>query len=222
MRELLRALKIFVLLTVLTGLVYPLLVTAAAQLMFPSEANGSVIKRNGIAVGSSLIGQQFDQPGYLWGRPSATAPVPYNAAASGASNLGPTNPALITAIAARVAVVRSSLAMPPTGPGDAAASIELAVPVDLVTSSASGLDPDISPMAAQLQVVRIARTRGMEPAVVASVISAHTRGRTFGLFGEPTVRVLAVNLALDALMPLAAPANAPANAPASAPPRPGQ
>ncbi|MBP9086729.1 MAG: potassium-transporting ATPase subunit KdpC [Kofleriaceae bacterium] len=187
MRELVRAAKIFLLLTVLTGLVYPLLVTGAAQLLFSNQAHGSVITRNGVAVGSALIGQHFDQPGYLWGRPSATAPVPYNAAASGASNLGPTNPALVTAIAARVDVLRASLAEPAV------------VPVDLVTSSASGLDPDISPMAAQLQIARIAQTRGMEPRVVASLISAHTHGRTFGLFGEPTVRVLAVNLALDAL-----------------------
>lgn len=190
MRELVRALKVFVLLTLLTGVVYPLLVTGAAQLMFPFEAHGSVIKRNGIAVGSTLIGQQFDQPGYLWGRPSATGPAPYNAAASGASNLGPTNPVLVTTIAARLEILRSGLAMPASAP--------TAIPVDLVTSSASGLDPDISPLAAQLQIARIAQTRGMEPGVVASIISAHTHGRTFGVFGEPTVRVLAVNLALDA------------------------
>lgn len=122
MRELVRAAKIFLLLTVLTGLVYPLLVTGAAQLLFSNQAHGSVITRNGVAVGSALIGQHFDQPGYLWGRPSATAPVPYNAAASGASNLGPTNPALVTAIAARVDVLRASLAEPAV------------VPVDLVTS----------------------------------------------------------------------------------------
>lgn len=200
MRELVRALKVFVLLTLLTGVVYPLLVTGAAQLMFPFEAHGSVIKRNGIAVGSTLIGQQFDKPGYLWGRPSATGPVPYNAAASGASNLGPTNPVLVTTIAARVEVLRSGLAMPAGAP--------TAIPVDLVTSSASGLDPDISPMAAQLQIARIAQTRGMEPAVVASIISAHSHGRTFGVFGEPTVRVLAVNLALDAL-PSAPPRTSP-------------
>ncbi len=190
MRELVRALKVFILLTLLTGVVYPLLVTGAAQLMFPVEAQGSVIKRNGIAVGSTLIGQQFDQPGYLWGRPSATGPMPYNAAASGASNLGPTNPVLATTIAGRLEVLRSSLATP--------AGVSVVIPVDLVTSSASGLDPDISPMAAQVQIARIARTRGMEPEIVASLISAHTHGRTFGVFGEPTVRVLAVNLALDA------------------------
>ena len=198
MSELVRALKVFVLLTLLTGVVYPLLVTGAAQLMFPFEAHGSVIKRNGIAVGSTLIGQQFDQPGYLWGRPSATA---YNAAASGASNLGPTNPVLVTTVAARVEVLRTAL---PAG-------APTAIPVDLVTSSASGLDPDISPMAAQLQIARIAQTRGMEPGVVASIISEHTHGRTFGVFGEPTVRVLAVNLALDALpsAPLAPPRTGP-------------
>lgn len=195
MRELVRALKVFLLLTVLTGVVYPMLVTGAAQLVFPDQAHGSVIMRNGVAVGSTLIGQQFDQPGYLWGRPSATAPVPYNAAASGASNLGPNNPALVTAVAARAEVMRASLAAAqgvPTG-------VPVVVPVDLVTSSASGLDPDISPMAAQLQIARIAHTRGMAPEVVARLISAQTHGRTFGLFGEPTVRVLAVNLALDAL-----------------------
>ena len=198
MRELVRALKVFVLLTLVTGVVYPLLVTGAAQLMFPFEAQGSVIKRNGIAVGSMLIGQQFDQPGYLWGRPSATA---YNAAASGASNLGPTSPVLVTTIAARVEVLRSALT----------AGAPAAIPVDIVTSSASGLDPDISPMAAQLQIARIAQTRGMETGVVARIISEHTHGRTFGVFGEPTVRVLAVNLALDASpsAPLPPPRNIP-------------
>lgn len=185
MTELKRALKALALLTFVTGVLYPLLVTGLAQLLFARQANGSVITRNGEAVGSQLIGQYFDADKYLWGRPSATAPVPYNGAASGASNLGPSNPALVSAVAERVAKLRGAS----NGP----------VPVDLVTSSASGLDPDLSPAAATYQVARIAKARGLPANNVEKIIVEHTKPRTLGFLGEPTVNVLAVNLALDAL-----------------------
>jgi K+-transporting ATPase ATPase C chain len=187
LREARPCLVILLALGVITGAVYPLAVTALAQLAFPRQANGSVVERHGAVVGSSLIGQPFDDPGYFWSRPSATATVPYNAAASSGSNLGPTNPALLAAVAARVAALRT--ADPDlVGP----------IPVDLVTASASGLDPDISPAAAAVQVRRVARARALEIEAVQRLVAGATSGRDLGLFGEPRVNVLALNLALDA------------------------
>jgi K+-transporting ATPase ATPase C chain len=181
------ALALFVLLSVVTGLVYPLAVTGVAQLLFPWPANGSLVQRDGKPVGSALIGQQFADPGHFWGRPSATAPQPYNAAASTGSNLGPLNPALVEAVQARVAALRAA------DPGNAAP-----VPVDLVTASGSGLDPDISLAAARYQAPRVARVRGLPPAQVEALIERHARRPWLGVLGEPRVNVLALNLALDA------------------------
>ncbi len=180
------ALTMLLLLTVLTGLVYPLAVTGLAQLFFPNQASGSLIVREGRVIGSRLIGQYFDKPEYFWGRPSATSPFPYNAAASGGSNLGPTNPALIEAVRARVVALRA------TDPDNNAL-----VPVDLVTSSGSGLDPHISPAAALYQIRRVARVRGLDEAVVRNLVVQHTQGRQLGVLGEPRVNVLRLNLALD-------------------------
>ncbi|MGQ0556405.1 MAG: potassium-transporting ATPase subunit KdpC [Nitrospiraceae bacterium] len=180
------ALTMLLLMTVLTGLVYPLAVTGLAQVFFPDQANGSLIVRDGKVIGSKLIGQYFDKPEYFWGRPSATAPFPYNAAASGGSNLGPTNTALIEAVEARVAVVRSA------DPGN-----DSPIPVDLVTASGSGLDPHISPAAAQYQLRRVARARGLDEAVVRDLVLQHTEARQLGVLGEPRVNVLLLNLALD-------------------------
>jgi len=180
------ALVSLLLLTVITGVVYPLVVTGIAQLAFPFQANGSLIVRDGKTVGSALIGQPFDDSRYFWGRPSATSPFPYNAAASSGSNLSPTNPALISAVQGRVDTLRSA------DPGNTAA-----VPVDLVTASASGLDPHISPAAALYQVSRVARARRLEPDAVRALVERHTEGRFLGLLGEPRVNVLALNLALD-------------------------
>lgn len=182
------ALSILIVLTVLTGLIYPLAVTGLAQLLFPDQANGSLIVREGKVVGSKLIGQYFDKPEYFWSRPSATAPVPYNAAASGGSNLGPTNPALIDAVKSRVAALRA-----------ADPSNDLPIPVDLVTASGSGLDPHISPAAADYQVGRVARARGMDEDVVRRLVAEHTEGRQWGVLGEPRVNVLLLNVALDRL-----------------------
>lgn len=182
------ALGVFICLTLITGLIYPLIMTGLAQALFPRQANGSLIIRDGNAIGSALIGQPFDDPKYFWGRPSGTAPFPYNAAASGGSNLGPTNPALIAAVKARVAALRAA------DPGNAAA-----VPVELVTASASGLDPEISPAAADYQVGRVARARGLPPGIVRKLVAEHTEARQFGILGEPRVNVLRLNLALDAM-----------------------
>jgi potassium-transporting ATPase KdpC subunit len=172
--------------TVVTGVVYPVLVTVIAQLVFPHQANGSLIVRDGKPVGSMLIGQPFDDPKYFWSRPSATSPFGYNAAASVGSNLSPTNGDLIKAVQGRVDALRA------TDPGNPAP-----VPVDLVTASGSGLDPHISPAAALYQAERVARTRKMSAADVRALVDRHTEGRPFGLFGEPRVNVLALNLALD-------------------------
>lgn len=182
------SLTLLALLTLLTGVVYPAMVTLIAQAIIPRQANGSVLVRDGRAVGSELIGQPFDDVRYFWGRPSATAGMPYNAASSTGSNLGPTNPAYLGAVRDRVAAMRRAH---PDQPGP--------VPVDLVTASGSGLDPHISPAAAEYQVGRVARARGRSVEEVRRLVAAHTEGRTFGLLGEPRVNVLRLNLALDDL-----------------------
>lgn len=189
MKTILRpALSLFVSLTIITGLAYPMLVAGIAKVAFPSQAAGSIVERDGKAVGSELIGQNFTGAGYFWGRPSATAPMPYNAAGSGGSNLGPLNPALTDAVKGRIEALKAA---------DPANT--LAVPIDLVTASASGLDPHISVAAAHYQSARVARVRGLtQPAVDAAIADA-TEGRTFGVLGEPRVNVLMLNLALDAL-----------------------
>jgi K+-transporting ATPase ATPase C chain len=177
-----------ILFTVLTGLIYPLAVTGIAQVVFPDQANGSIIKKNGKAVGSSLIGQQFDAPKYFWGRPSATTPYPYNGGSSSGSNQGTNNPDLLKAVQARISALRAA------DPSNASK-----IPVDLVTASGSGLDPHISPAAAEYQVKRVAKVRGLDETKINALISAYTEGRQFGIFGEPVVNVLRVNLALDEL-----------------------
>ena len=181
------ALVLLALLSGVTGLLYPLAVTVIAQTLFPREASGSLITRDGKTLGSRLIGQPFSDPKYFWGRLSATAPFPYNAAASSGSNLGPLNKALREAAVARVEALRAA------DPGNRAL-----VPVDLVTASGSGLDPHISIAAALYQAPRVARTRAMNVKAVEAIISGATTHRAFGLFGEPVVNVLEVNLALDA------------------------
>ena len=182
------ALTLFVLLSVITGLIYPLLVTGISQALFPAQAAGSLILRDGKPVGSRLIGQNFTDQKYFWGRPSATSPQPYNAAASGGSNLGPLNPALQEAVAARVKTLR-----------EADSGNTALVPVDLVTASASGLDPQISPAAANYQAARVARVRGLPLDAVQTLVAQQTKDRQWGVFGEPRVNVLELNLALDNL-----------------------
>jgi K+-transporting ATPase ATPase C chain len=182
---------IFLVLTVLTGVAYPLLVTGVAQVVLPHAANGSLIERDGKVVGSELIGQQFDDARYFSGRPSATGPTPYNAAASTGSNYGPTNPAQLDAVRGRVEAFKQS------HPGETTA-----IPVDLVTASSSGLDPHISPAAAECQISRVANARGVTPQTVGDLVTKYTTGRTFGVLGEPRVNVLELNLALDELKPL--------------------
>ena len=189
MKTLIRpALTLFVLLSVMTGLIYPLLVTGISQALFPAEAAGSLILREGKPVGSRLIGQNFTDPKYFWGRPSATGPYPNNAAASSGSNLGPLNPALKEAVEARIKTLREA------DPGNTAP-----IPVDLVTASASGLDPQISPAAAAYQIARVARVRGLPPDAVRTLVAQQTEDRQWGIFGEPRVNVLELNLALDQL-----------------------
>ncbi len=185
--ELRPALVLLLAFTVLTGVAYPLVVTGLAKLAFPGQAEGSLIVRGGRVVGSRLVGQPFEDARYFWGRPSATSPVPYDASASTGSNLGPLNPALLAAVRPRVAALRAADSTA-RGP----------VPVDLVTASGSGLDPDISPAAAEFQVARVARARGMAPEAVRALVRRHTTGRTLGVLGEPRVNVLELNLDLDA------------------------
>ncbi|MFL6283893.1 MAG: potassium-transporting ATPase subunit KdpC [Pyrinomonadaceae bacterium] len=189
-KNLITAVLITAVTTVLFGLIYPLVVTGLAQVIFPDKADGQLIKReDGSVVGSALIGQPFSSPGYFRSRPSAAGPAGYDAGASSGSNLGPTNRKLIDRVKADVERTRAE------NPGRP-------VPVDLVTASASGLDPHISPAAAEFQVPRVARERGMSDTEVRRVVAAHTEGRQFGLFGEPVVNVLELNLDLDARGPL--------------------
>ncbi len=182
------ALMTLLLFTVLTGIIYPLVVTGIAQLAFPHHANGSIILKNGRPVGSELIGQQFDDPKYFWGRLSATNPYPYNGGSSSGSNLDPNNPDLTKAVQARILALHS-----------ADPESKTKIPVDLVTASGSGLDPHISLAAAQYQATRVARVRGLSESSVQGLISGHTKGRWLGIFGEPVVNVLELNLALDGL-----------------------
>ncbi len=181
------ALVMLVLLSAVTGVLYPLAVTGAAQLLFPHQANGSLVERGGKPIGSELIGQVFSDPKYFWGRPSATSPQGYNGQSSGGSNLGPSNPALTDAVKQRIAALQAA------DPANHAP-----VPVDLVTASGSGLDPEISPAAAQYQLARVARARGLNPTQVQALVDRYTSGRQLGVLGEPRVNVLGLNLALDA------------------------
>jgi K+-transporting ATPase ATPase C chain len=172
--------------TVVTGFLYPIAVTGVAKITYPSRAAGSLIERDGKVIGSALIGQNFSSPNYFWGRPSATSPYPYNAAASSGSNQGPLNPALLDAVKSRITALRAA------DPGN-----QSPVPVDLVTASASGLDPHISVAAAKYQVSRVARVRGLDVAVVEALVADNTQDRLLGFLGEPRVNVLQLNLALD-------------------------
>lgn len=185
-KELKPALLLLIALSILTGVIYPLLVTGLAQGLFPHQANGSLIKQDGKIVGSELIGQSFSDPKYFWSRPSATGPVPDNGAASSGSNLGSLNPALEDAVKARIAALKTA------DPDNTAP-----IPVDLVTASASGLDPHISPAAAEYQVIRVARLRNLPAKEVRRLVAVHTESRQLGVLGEPRVNVLTLNLALD-------------------------
>lgn len=192
MKNMLRpVLVLFAALTVITGIVYPVVVTAIGQAVFPHQANGSLIEKDGKPVGSALIGQSFNAPGYFWGRLSATTPNPYNAQSSGGSNLGPTNPALADEIKGRLNALH-----------DADPTNTAPVPVDLVTASGSGLDPEISPAAAAYQAARVAKARGLTHEQVDVLIAQHTSGRQLGVLGEARVNVLKLNLALDQMKPL--------------------
>lgn len=182
------AIMSIIIFTIITGLVYPLIVTGFAQMIFPAQANGSIINMNGNAVGSALLGQQFDDPRYFWGRPSATMPYPYNGAASSGSNLGPNNPVLDKAIQERASALRAADREEPT-----------MIPIDLVTASGSGLDPHISPAAATYQLRRVAKARGIEEAKVRVLVAANTEDRQFGILGEPRVNILKLNLSLEEL-----------------------
>lgn len=185
-REFRPALSLLVAFTLMTGLAYPVVITALAQLVMPGKANGSLLAQDGKVHGSRLIGQPFSDPKHFWSRPSATAPYPYNAAASSGSNLGPLNPALKEAAEGRVKALR-----------EADQSHPASVPVDLVTTSASGLDPHITPAAAEYQVARVARVRGLDPQAVRALVARHTEDRQWGFLGEPRVNVLLLNLDLD-------------------------
>ena len=180
------AVSLLIVMTILLGIVYPLLITGVAKLAFPRQAEGSLIDRDGQLIGSALIGQSFSDPKYFWGRPSATTPQPYNGLASSGSNSGPLNPALLDAVKANIKALR-----------DADPDNHQPIPVELVTASGSGLDPDISPAAAQYQAARVARARNLDRARVETLIKAHQRERLFGLIGERRINVLELNLALD-------------------------
>ena len=184
------ALVMLILMTAITGAIYPAVVTGIAQVIFPSQANGSLIEQNGKAIGSALIGQPFGDAKYFWPRPSATSPYPNNASSSSGSNQGPLNPALTEAVEGRIKALR-----------EADPDNKAPVPVDLVTASGSGLDPHISPAAAEYQVARVAKARGLDPAKVKALVAAHTEGRQLGFLGEARVNVLELNLSLDAAAP---------------------
>ena len=186
LKQLRPALLILAIFTVITGVLYPAVITGIAQVFFPYQANGSIILKNGQPAGSALIGQSFDDPKYFWGRLSATAPFAYNASASAGSNLGPLNGVLTQTAQARIDALRAA------DPGNTGL-----VPVDLVTASASGLDPQISPAAAEYQAARVAKARGLDTAAVRQLVAQNTTGRTLGMLGEPVVNVLQLNLALD-------------------------
>lgn len=185
-KQLKTALLLFLILSVLTGVIYPLVITGIAHVFFPWRANGSIITEQGKPVGSLLIGQSFTAPKYVWGRPSATTPAPYDAQNSTGSNLGPSNPALLAAVATRIALLHQ-----------ADPSNTTLIPVDLVTASGSGLDPQISPAAAYYQAGRIAKARGLPKQEVIALMQSLVKPRTFGILGEPTINVLQLNLALD-------------------------
>jgi potassium-transporting ATPase KdpC subunit len=188
MASLLRpAISLFIVLSIITGLLYPLLTTSIARVLFPTQAAGSLVESDGKIVGSTLIGQSFSDPAHFWSRPSATAPQPYNAAASSGSNQGPLNPALVDAVKARIEALKAA---DPGNPG--------AIPADLVTASGSGLDPHISVAAANYQVARVAKARNLPATTVQALVDAHIEPRQLGLFGEARVNVLQLNLALDA------------------------
>lgn len=187
-RLMFNSIAMLALMSAILGVLYPLAATGLSQWLFPAQANGSLVTKGGRAVGSSLIGQSFTAPKYFWGRPSATAPMANNGASSAGSNLGPTNPALTDAVKQRIDALRAA------DPGNGAP-----VPVDLVTASGSGLDPEISPAAAQYQLMRVAKARGLDPAKVRQLVAQATIGRQFGVLGEPRVNVLRLNLALDEL-----------------------
>lgn len=182
------AIVMLLIMTLLTGVAYPLLITGVGQLLFPDQANGSLITNDGVVLGSSLIGQPSEDPRYFWGRPSATSPFPGNGASSSGSNLGPTNPDLLKAVQERIDVLRKQH---PEQTG--------LIPVDLVTTSASGLDPHISPSAAEYQLGRVAKARSLPVERVRTLVAEHTEGRTLRLIGEPRVNVLKLNLALDTI-----------------------
>lgn len=182
LRSSIQSLRALIVFSVITGIAYPLLVTGIAQVAFRDKANGSLIEKNGKVLGSRLIGQPFAEPKYFWGRPSATSPMPYNGASSSGSNQGPTNPALKDAIAERIKALGGATP----------------VPADLVTASGSGLDPHISPAAAEYQIARIAKARGLSEDKLRELVRAHAEGRQLGILGEPRVNVLELNLALDA------------------------
>jgi K+-transporting ATPase ATPase C chain len=186
LRQLRQAFLLLLVLSILTGIVYPVAFTVVAQTLFPWQADGSLIYREGQPVASALIGQQFTDPKYFWSRPSATTPMPYNAGSSNASNTGPTNPDLVKAVQERIANLKKA------DPGN-----DRPIPVDLVTSSASGLDPHISPAAAEYQVARVAKARSLDAETVRRLVARHTQGRTLGLLGEPRVNVIELNLDLD-------------------------
>jgi len=185
-----QALRILLVLTLVTGLLYPLAVTGIAQFVFPQQANGSLVQKGDSVVGSALIGQPFSDPKYFWSRPSATSPMPYNGAASSGSNQGPLNPAHKEAVQSRIKALR-----------EAGADVGKPVPIDLVTASGSGLDPHLSPAAADYQAARVAKVRGLPEAQVRELIARNTEGRQLGVLGEPRVNVLLLNRALDGAQP---------------------